>query len=118
MTADAAPAKENAIVLWSKRMMLPCIALLPACAAQPGTSELAATYDPTALQQIRDGARQVTVASAPVSHGTVVCREVKRTGSHMARERCVTRQQSRQESTEAKEWMRSGGQKGSVSVVQ
>ena len=59
----------------------------------------------------------MTVTVMP-SESSVVCQEVRRTGSHMVRKECRPRAESRLRSIEAREWLRSGGTEGSVSVVQ
>ena len=47
----------------------------------------------------------------------VVCVDVAPTGSHIRRRRCNTLRQRDREAAEAQEWVRSGGQRGSVTLA-
>lgn len=91
--------------------------LLGACATQqeaPATAE--EPIDPQALEEIRINAEPVALVAAP-PESEVVCERVARTGSHLPTERCMTRSARRVETEEAQEWLRSNGQRGSLTEV-
>jgi hypothetical protein len=97
-------------------VVVPSFALLAACAVQPKAPPVeAAATEAATLQQIKDNARVVDIAAESASN--VDCREVRQTGSYVMRKRCVSRAQAQAEAREAKEWYRTGGREGSVSVV-
>lgn len=97
-------------------VVAPSFALLAACAAQPESPPvLPAGADAATVQQLKDNARVVEIA--PESGSNVLCKEVRQTGSYVMRKRCVSRAESQAEAREAKEWYRTGGSQGSISVV-
>lgn len=103
----------------SKYLFAALIVVLAACAGRQQTVTPTASYDDDeSVAQIKRTAENVAVTPAPPSSSEVVCREVRITGSHLPKERCATRARSRREAQEAREWLRSGGLDGSVSVVQ
>lgn len=78
--------------------------------------DISASPSATAMPALEDV--EPTVVYIVPSRTEVVCREVARTGSHIARRECFPRDASRRQSQEAREWLRSGGVEGSVSVIQ
>ena len=99
------------------------VLLLTACAAQqpePEPTQLAAAvaHDPQILQEIKVNAKTVVLLPARSSaDDEVICVREKTTGSHIATDRCYTREQQRRQNAEAQEWLRSGGLSGSVAEV-
>ena len=99
------------------------VMLLTGCAAQqsaPDPAQLltAVAGDPQTLQEIKVNVETVALLPArPPADDDVICVMEKTTGSHIATERCYTRAQQRRLNEEAQEWLRSGGQRGSVAEV-
>lgn len=72
--------------------------------------------DAQALEEVEINARQVNLAEVP-SDSDVICERVAQTGSHLPKRVCTTRQTRRAETEEAQEWLRSGGERGSLTTV-
>ncbi len=98
--------------------------VLASCAGQQETPTVAEAFDEAgeqvgdaqALEEIKINAKQVALAGVP-PESEVVCERVARTGSHLPTRRCTTRQVQRAEREEAQEWLRSDGQRGSLTTV-
>lgn len=99
------------------------VTLLTGCAAQqsaPDSTQLltAVANDPQTLQEIEVNVKTIALLSArPPADDDVICVKEKTTGSHIATNRCYTREQQRRQNEEAAEWLRSGGLRGSVAEV-
>jgi hypothetical protein len=94
------------------------VSLLAACTHQPKTAALSAD-DATKLPEavLGDDVEIVAIEASVDSEDTIYCKKVRRTGSFMRREYCVTRADSQRSSLEARKWLRSGGLEGSVTTV-
>jgi hypothetical protein len=99
------------------------VILLTACAAEqpapePALLVTAVAHDPQTLQEIKVNVKTVAMLpTRPSADDDVICVREKTTGSHIATDRCYTREQQRRRNSEAQEWLRSGGLSGSVSEV-
>ena len=111
--------------LWLVTLLTGCAAqqsapdptqLLTAVADDPQTLQVA--HDTQTLQEITVNVETVALLPArPPADDDVICVREKTTGSHIATDRCYTREQQRRQNEEAQEWLRSGGQRGSVAEV-
>ena len=84
------------------------------CAAQP-IQPLHSLADANYVQL--ENVKEVPVRRQPATGDLVVCEYVTPTGSHIPRRRCSTVRQRDREAAEAQEWMRTGGQRGSVTLT-
>ena len=84
------------------------------CTAQP-VLPLLSPADATQVQL--ENVKEVPIRRQPISGDRVVCRYVTPTGSHLRRRECYTVRQRAQEAAEAQEWLRSGGQRGAVTLA-
>ena len=72
----------------------------------------------TGASQVQlENAKEVPIGRRPTGADRVVCRYVTPTGSHLRRKECYTVRQREQRAAEAQEWLRSGGQRGSVTMA-
>jgi hypothetical protein len=60
----------------------------------------------------------IYVQPPPQSAPDVECREEARTGSHLSRQRCMSRREREEIRDQAQEWMRSGGINGATMTIQ
>ncbi len=84
------------------------------CAAQP-IQPLASLTDANHVQL--ENVKEVSIRRRPTTGDQVVCEYVAPTGSHIRRKRCSTLRQRDREAAEAQEWLRTGGQSGSVTLA-
>jgi hypothetical protein len=101
------------------------LALVSACAsnhsAPDPTQQAATTADPQKLEEIKLNVENIALVpsgqSRLPSDDRVVCIKENRTNSYLPSNRCRTKRQRSEESDRAQEWMRSGGEFGSVNVL-
>ncbi len=84
------------------------------CTAQP-VLPLLSLADANHVQL--ENAKEVPIRRQPISADRVVCENVTPTGSYLPRRRCYTLRQRDREAAEAQEWLRSGGQRGSITLA-
>lgn len=60
---------------------------------------------------------EVPIRQEPTNGDRVVCENVVPTGSHIPRRRCNTQRQRDQQAADAQEWLRTGGERGSVTLA-
>ena len=84
------------------------------CAAQP-SQPLHSLADTNHI--LLENVKEVSVRRQPTTGDRVVCEYVAPTGSHIRRKRCSTLRQRDREAAEAQEWLRTGGQSGSVTLA-
>lgn len=60
----------------------------------------------------------IYVQPPPDNSNEIECRRESRTGSHLSRQRCMTRREREEIRDQAQEWMRSGGINGATMTVQ
>ncbi len=102
--------------------LLLIVTLLTACAAQqpvPEPTQLAsAAPDEQTLQEIKLNVKVIPLSPTRTPSGDeLVCVTARPTGSHIPERRCITRAQQRRQNREAQEWLRSGGNLGSVTGI-
>ncbi len=84
------------------------------CAVQP--IQLLHSLDDANHVQL-ENVKEVSIRRRPTTGDQVVCEYVTPTGSHIPRKGCNTVRQRDREAAEAQEWMRTGGQSGSVTLA-
>ena len=84
------------------------------CTAQP-IQPLHSFADANHVQL--ENVKEVSIRQQPTTGDSVVCDYVAPTGSHIPRRRCKTQRQRDREAAEAQEWMRTGGQRGSLTLA-
>ena len=95
--------------------------LLAACATQqemPGSANVlqasaAEAPDAETVQEIKGNAQQVSLTDLP-RDSEIVCQRITPTGSLIPKRRCMTRAALREVTEQAQEWLRSDGERGSV----
>lgn len=89
---------------------------LSACAVAPPAQQepLVANYDASAAPET---VKEVVVQPQPVNEDSLVCRDEVRVGSHWTRRRCFRRGDLERARQNAQEWLRTGGNSGSPTVV-
>ncbi len=96
-----------ALSLLSSLFLLGCDAL----PTQP--SHMAAN----AISIQAENVEEVPIRPQPITGDIVVCETFVPTGSHIRRRRCSTVRELDRIADEAQEWMRSGGERGSVTLA-
>ncbi len=84
------------------------------CTAQP-SQPLHSLADANHIQL--ENVSEVPIRQQPTTGDRVVCNNVAPTGSHIRRRRCNTLRQRDRVAAEAQEWVRSGGQRGAVTLA-
>ncbi len=64
-----------------------------------------------------ENVKEVPIRLQPQTGDQVVCEYITPTGSYIRRRRCYTLSQRDLQATEAQEWLRSGGQRGAVTLA-
>jgi hypothetical protein len=64
-----------------------------------------------------ENVKEVSIRQQPTTGDRIVCDNVAPTGSSIPRRRCKTQRQRDREAAEAKEWLLTGGQRGSVTLA-
>ncbi len=64
-----------------------------------------------------ENVKEVSLRPQPITGDTVVCETFVPTGSHIRRRRCSTVRELDRIADEAQEWMRSGGERGSLTLA-
>ncbi len=64
-----------------------------------------------------ENVEEVPIRPQPITGDTVVCETFVPTGSHIRRRRCSTVRELDRVAEEAQEWMRSGGERGSLTLA-
>jgi hypothetical protein len=64
-----------------------------------------------------ENVKEVPIRPQPITGDTVVCETFVPTGSHIRRRHCSTVRERDRTAAEAQEWMRSGGERGSLTLA-
>ncbi len=64
-----------------------------------------------------ENVKEVSLRPQPITGDIVVCETFVPTGSHIRRRRCSTVRELDRVADEAQEWMRSGGERGSLTLA-
>ncbi len=96
-----------ALTLLSSLSLLGCDAL----PVQP------TSFAANAISIQAENVEEVPIRPQPITGDTVVCETFVPTGSHIRRRRCSTVRERDRVAEEAQEWMRSGGERGSLTLA-
>jgi len=88
----------------------------PTQLAQASPENSQAATDEESVEELRQNSQTVAI-SPGTPNDDVYCVMEKRTGSHMREERCYSRSAQQRVNREAQEWLRTGGQRGSISNI-